>query len=148
MKNTLAVLVGSILLSIPSTAQNRPLRIMIMTPRATQASTQLPADFPELLRTKLITYLSKDCANLCTVVEPALDYDDEGTKVDAVLEGVWAIDQGRESLQLQGTWRLIAKDGTVMWSTTAHTHPFGGASLSSNISKTVSHHLVVYLGHR
>lgn len=83
----------------------------------------------ELVRSKLISSLSKQCKASCVVVERAIEGD---TAVDAVLTGAWRIDNCYGcKLKMQGALRLLAKDGTVLWSDTIYSSTFARSITSS-----------------
>lgn len=122
--------------SAPKHASNSPYRIMI----AGDPSDSTPnGQERELVRSKLISSLSKECKQRCVVAEQAIDDD---TKVDAILTGSWQIEECWNCRpRMQGAMRLVAKDGTVLWSDTVYSSRFA-RSITSSFADEVAKKLV------
>ncbi len=97
----------------------------------------------ELIRSKLVSSLYKHCGSVCTVVEQG--YDDD-TKIDAILTGSWQLMSPCFNCapRMQGAMRLVAKDGTVLWSGTVYSALFA-KSISSSFADNVAKKLVSHL---
>jgi len=143
MKTFLMMLVVGLALMPVLNAQppaNRPLRIMVVI-RAMQGTSDSEAEF---LRSKLVSSLSRRCGSVCIVVEQAPDADE--TKMDAILTGstVREISCYGCNPDVQGAMRLVAKDGTVLWSDTVLSERFARSATSSfadNVAKKLVSHL-------
>ncbi len=146
MKTFLMMLVVGV--ALQASAQNEqppavkhPIRIMVGSFNADHYMFPLS---PELIRSKLVSSLSRQCKNTCVVTE--LGYDDD-TQVDAILTGSWHATEGdcwNCRPNLQGAIRLVAKDGTVLWSDTVHNSLFA-RSISSSFADNVAKKLVSHL---
>ncbi len=134
--------------ALQSSAQNEqapavkhPYRIMVA---GDPGDTTTYGKDQELIRSKLISSLSKRCSHYCIVVEPAIEDD---TKVSAILTGSWRVVEdcwNGCSYSMQGSMRLIAKDGSVIWSDTVYSNRFARSASSSfadNVAKKLVSHL-------
>ncbi len=143
MKLVLMILALGIALQLSAQQQatNHPYRIMVGGFVA-EHDYSPAAKEEELVRSKLISSLSRECNDLCVVTEQALEDD---TKVDAVLTGSWLIENCYNcKLRMQGALRLVAKDGAVLWSDTVYSSRFSRgitSSFTDNAAKKLVSHL-------
>jgi hypothetical protein len=89
-------------------------------------------DYDALVRSKLISSLAQYCGSSCTVLEENPDDD-----ADAVLTGsvfLQQVDQFHR--RVQGSMRLVDKDGRVLWAATIYSSVFGKSPTSSFADRT------------
>lgn len=97
-------------------------------------------DYDGFVRSKLIASLLQYCGSSCTVLEENPDDD-----ADAVLTGsvfLQPVDQFHR--RLQGSMRLVDKDGKVLWAATIYSSAFGRSATSSFANRTAKK-LVAFL---
>jgi hypothetical protein len=133
-------------MGMQSVAQNQatsgtkqPFRIAVIIRPAAPMTT----DEVELIRSKLISSLVRKCEGSCVVAEQAWDDD---SKVDAILTGSAVIQNQCYNCapRMQGAMRLVAKDGTVLWSDTVYSSAFT-RSVTSSFADNVAKKLVSQL---
>lgn len=132
--------------ALQSSAQNEqppavkhPYRIMVAT--INQDDQSFNGQLLDLVRSKLISSLSRQCGNTCVVVEPA-----DEVKVDVMLYGSYHFDTPcwNCGTSMQGAMRLVANDGKVIWSDTVYSSRFA-RSLSSSFADNLAKKLVAHL---
>ncbi len=96
----------------------------------------------ELVRSKLISSLSRQCGSACMVVEHSVDGSDTA-EVDAILTGIARIEQPGYDCEyrMQGAVRLVARDGKVLWSDTVYSS-WLKRSVTSSFADNVAKKLV------
>jgi hypothetical protein len=104
-------------------------------------------DLDGLVRSKLISSLAQYCGSNCTVVEAVGPSGDNGEDIaDGVLTGTVVLQTSdSRRYRVQGSLRLINKDGAVLWAATVYSSPFARSATSSfadNAAKKLTSFLV------
>jgi hypothetical protein len=100
-------------------------------------------DLDNIVRSKLISSLVRDCGSRCTVVEENGNDSDE--VADGVLTGAMSIQtDGNGHYRVQGAMRLVAKDGSIVWADTVFSNPFA-RSASSSFADNIAKRLTTFL---
>ena len=86
-------------------------------------------DLDDIVTSKLISSLVKDCGVRCTVVEENGDNNED--IADGVLTGAMDIQADHVHYRVQGAMRLVAKDGSIVWADTVYSSPFTRSASSS-----------------
>lgn len=118
----------------------RPYRIAVIWNGGTMGP-----ETDELVRSKLISSLSRQCGSTCMVVEHSVDGSDTA-EVDAVLTGIARIEQPCYDCEyrMQGAVRMVARDGKVLWSDTVYSS-WLKRSVTSSFADNVAKKLVKHL---
>lgn len=142
-KTLLTTLIGMALLGAPLLSaqppEHQPIRIMIGQEGGADHSAGM-----QFVSAAVSSSLAKYCGNACVVVEPS--ESDDTREVDAYLRGnVGTIKSCWDcSPYIQGEMRLVANDGTVLWSDTVRSNRFARNTVSSfadNVAKKLVSHL-------
>jgi hypothetical protein len=91
-------------------------------------------DWDDIVRSKLISSLVRDCGSGCTVVEE--NGDNAEDIADGVLTGAMVIQSDNGRYRIQGAMRLVAKDGSVVWADIVYSSPFAHSASSSFADNT------------
>ena len=135
----MALLNAQLLHAQPPVAKH-PVRIAVIWSGGTMGP-----ETDELVRSKLISSLSRKCGSVCVAVENSVDGGDTA-EVDAVLTGIGRIEQRCYDCgyRMQGAVRLVARDGTVLWSDTVYSSWLKRSvtcSFADNVTKKLVAHL-------
>src|ERR1700722_11960969 len=124
MKTILTVLIfGTALLDAQSPAVKR-----VHTVYVEELHFPNNPEYDGLVRSKLMGSLAQDCASSCTVMEAV---DKDGDVADAVLTGSVLIQAVSGRYRVQGSMRLVDKDGAVLWASTVYSSPLARSATSS-----------------